>query len=177
MTARAIKLSVCLLFCISPVWAVETGPVIQGYGPVVAVPDQSYNLRSDRDYKVVFDVADSPQDPGVLNRRIESLARYLNMHARQGIDTKRIKMALVLHGSAGKDSLSAEAYMKRYQQGNPNKALMDALKANGVDIYLCGQTAGFRGYLPEELDETVTMAVSAMTVLTRLQNEGYALIP
>lgn len=44
-------------------------------------------------------------------------------------------------------------------------------------IYLCGQTAGFRGYQASELHSSVTMATSAMTMLTQLQSEGWSLLP
>ena len=43
--------------------------------------------------------------------------------------------------------------------------------------YLCGQSAGFRGIAPSELADGVELATSAMTVLVRLQAEGYALLP
>jgi intracellular sulfur oxidation DsrE/DsrF family protein len=47
----------------------------------------------------------------------------------------------------------------------------------GVKIYLCGQTAAFKGYGAEEFHPAVTIALSAMTVHVRLQSEGYTLIP
>jgi len=46
-----------------------------------------------------------------------------------------------------------------------------------VVIYLCGQTAAYRGFAAEELSPVVTMALSAMTAHVRLQSEGYTLIP
>jgi intracellular sulfur oxidation DsrE/DsrF family protein len=46
----------------------------------------------------------------------------------------------------------------------------------GVGIYLCGQTAAYYDYAPDNLLPQVTMAVSAMTVHVRLQQEGYRAI-
>jgi intracellular sulfur oxidation DsrE/DsrF family protein len=46
-----------------------------------------------------------------------------------------------------------------------------------VKIYLCGQTAAYRGFSVEELNPVVSMALSAMTAHVRLQAEGFTLIP
>jgi hypothetical protein len=46
-----------------------------------------------------------------------------------------------------------------------------------VTIYLCGQSASFGGFAFDEMHPSITMALSAMTVLTRLQLEGWALLP
>jgi len=50
------------------------------------------------------------------------------------------------------------------------------LESAGVAIYICGQTAGYHGYHSEDLLSEVSMAVSAMTVHVRLQQEGYQAI-
>jgi hypothetical protein len=86
----------------SPAIASEpvTGPVIDNYGPVFAVPQGSYNLLPDQQYKVVMDVGKGPEDPAELNRSIESAARFLNMQARNGTPPENLKMAVVLHGAA-----------------------------------------------------------------------------
>jgi intracellular sulfur oxidation DsrE/DsrF family protein len=153
-----------------------TGPIIEGYGPVIEMPDADFVLDTNRLHKVVFDVARSPTDPADLNRSIETVARYLNLHARSGVKLENMQVALVLHGGAGADSLSDAAYEKRHQIPNPNSELLKKLKGAGVDIYLCGQTAGFRGISKNELAKPVTLATSAMSVLVELQGQGYSLI-
>ena len=158
-------------------WSPETGPVIESFGPVVEIPDAAFKLDPGVRYRTVMDVADSPQDPAALNRQIESAARFLNMHARDGIPPAHMELVVVLHGSAGKDALTDAAYRKRFDISNPNTGLITALHDAGVRFYLCGQTAGFRGYATEELSSPVQMATSAMTVLTRLQVEGWSLLP
>lgn len=155
----------------------ETGPVIQKYGPVFEIPDAKFRLDPDVRYRTVMDVADSPEDPAALNRRIESAARFLNMHARDGIPSSNLEFAVVLHGSAGKDALTDDAYRKQFGISNPNTELVTVLHDAGVKFYLCGQTAKFRGYTTDELSRPVEMATSAMTVLTRLQVEGWSLLP
>jgi len=59
---------------------------------------------------------------------------------------------------------------------NANKGLIKALSKAGVDIYVCGQSAAYNGYSSDKLLPEVKIAVSAMTVHVRLQQEGYQAI-
>jgi len=152
------------------------GPVIDNYGPVVDV-EAEFGFKENFTYRAVMDVSDSPDSDEALNRSIESAARYLNMHVRAGVLRSNLHLAMVLHGKATHDALSNEAYRKRFNTNNPNDGLLKALSEAGVAVYLCGQSAGFSGYDTDELHESVTMATSAMTVLTRLQAEGWSLLP
>jgi intracellular sulfur oxidation DsrE/DsrF family protein len=155
----------------------QTGPVIENYGPVYELPDAGFKLDPAIVYRSVMDVSDSAQEVDALNRHIESAARFLNMHTRDGIPATNLQLAVVLHGSAGKDALSDAGYRQRFGVSNPNTALLNALNEAGVKIYICGQTARFRGYASEELNPAIIEATSAMTVLTRLQVEGWSLLP
>lgn len=155
----------------------QTGPVIKAYGPVYNVPEGSWNLKKDTHYKVSMDVSATGDFSSDLNRRIESAARFLNLHARNGVDPKNIEFAIVVHGSAGKDLLKDMAYEARFDEPNPNTAMLAALHDAGVKIYLCGQTAAHRGFTAGELNPAVSLALSAMTAHVRLQTEGYTLIP
>jgi len=176
---KTAGLTLVLAFPAMPLTAVEapTGPVIEHYGPVFDTSTASFKLDPSIRYRAVMDVSDSPTDAAGLNRSIESAARYLNMHVRDGVPLSNLELAVVLHGAAGKDALSDQAYATRFDTSNPNTGLIKALSLAGVKIYLCGQTAGYRGYGIEELNPAVTMATSAMTVLSRLQVEGWSLLP
>ena len=155
----------------------QTGPVIKAYGPVYDVPEGSWNLKKDTHYKVSMDVSATGDFSSDLNRRIESAARFLNLHARNGIDPKNIEFAIVVHGSAAKDLLKDNAYEARFDEPNPNTAMLTALHNADVKIYLCGQTAAHRGFTADEFNPAVSLALSAMTAHVRLQSEGYTLIP
>lgn len=170
---------VAMLLLAGHVYAAEpqTGPVIESYGPVYDVPDGSWNLKPGTPYKVSMDVSATGDFNSDLNRRLESAARFLNLHARNGIAPENIKFAIVVHGSAGKDLLKDTAYEARFDAPNPNTAMLAALHQAGVKIYLCGQTAVHRGFTVEELNPAVSLALSAMTAHVRLQSEGYTLIP
>ena len=155
----------------------QTGPLIEAYGPVYDVPSGAWNLEQGTHYKVSMDVSSTGASNGKLNRHMESAARFLNLHARNGIDPGNIEFAIVVHGSAGKDLLKDAAYEARFGESNPNTAMLAALHSAGVTIYLCGQTAAHRGFAAEELNPVVSLALSAMTAHVRLQSEGFTLIP
>lgn len=179
MLLRKLIGLVALLGLAGYVFAAEsqTGPVIESYGPVYDVPAGSWNLKQDTHYKVSMDVSATADFSGDLNRRLESAARFMNLHARNGIDPKNIEFAIVVHGSAGKDLLRDAAYEARFDEPNPNTAMLAALHEAGVKIYLCGQTAAHRGFATQDLNPAVSLALSAMTAHVRLQSEGYTLIP
>ncbi len=154
----------------------QSGPIIEKYGAVYDIEDADFTADPNRWYRVVFDVAESPGGPAEVNALINTVARFLNMHARAGVPRERMQVAFVLHGGGAKDALNDEAYRRRFQTHNPNRELLEALQAAGVDIYLCGQSAHFRGFSREELAAPVKVALSAMTVLVTLQTDGYQLI-
>lgn len=179
MFCRTLCGLTAMLFLAGQVSAAEplTGPVIEAYGPVYQVAEGAFNLKQETRYKVSMDVSASEDFSGDLNRRLESAARFLNMHARNGIDPENIELAIVVHGSASKDLLKDTAYETRFGEPNPNTPLLAALREAGVKIYLCGQTAAHRGLAAEELNPAVSLALSAMTAHVRLQAEGFTLIP
>ena len=176
---RNLSLCVSALLLMGSACASEprTGPVIKDFGPVFEVPEGSLNLDKDSHYKVSMDVSDTSEGSGDLNRRLESAARFLNLHASNGIDADNIEFAIIVHGQAGKDLLKDDAYEARFKQPNPNTEMLNALGKAGVKIYLCGQTAAYRGFAAEELNPVVIMALSAMTAHVHLQSLGFTLIP
>ena len=179
MKFRNLLVYASLLLLAGSVCAAEssTGPVITSFGPVYDVSGDFWNLKKNKRYKVSMDVSATADFSGDLNRNFESAARFLNMHAGNGIDPKNIKFAVIVHGSAAKDLLKDAAYEARFNEPNPNTMMLNALADAGVKFYLCGQTAAYRGYTAEELNPAVSMALSAMTGHVRLQSEGYTLIP
>jgi len=179
MHSRTWLVAALTLFLAGQLGAAEpaSGPVIEGYGAVYDVPGAALNLERDRRYKVSMDVSETGEFSGKPNRHIESAARFLNMHARNGIEPGNIEMAIVVHGAASRDLLKDDAYQARYGEPNPNTAVLAGLQAAGVKIYLCGQTMVHRGIDAGELNPAVSLALSAMTAHVRLQSEGFALIP
>ena len=61
------------------------GPAIEGYGPTFPINDRDVPLEKGAGYKAVFDLGAYSNDLASLNYRLVSVARYLNMHARNGV--------------------------------------------------------------------------------------------
>jgi intracellular sulfur oxidation DsrE/DsrF family protein len=151
------------------------GPVIEEFGAVFDVPEIDRETP-DVEYRAVFDVRDPAEAPGERNRGIETVARYLNMHAREGVPPEKLHAVLVLHGGAAKGALSDDSYRERYGTANPDRELIGALIDAGAEVVLCGQSAMSRGFPAADLAPGVRLALSAMTALVAYQQQGYSLI-
>lgn len=151
------------------------GPVLESYGPVYYMGPVDLPTPTDRDYKGLFDVA-AAGDDDTHSPAIETVARFLNMHAQAGVPRERLGAALVLHGGAGKYALTHAAYQERHGVDNPNLELIEALRGVGVEIIICGQTAGARGFARDEIAEAVGVALSAMTAHKLFQDQGYQIV-
>lgn len=144
----------------------RTGPVFKDFGPVADVA-LTLPVPQDATFRHSFDVG-AQSDDGQPNRTLVSAARFINMHARAGVDADRIQVAVVVHGKAIYD-VSGEA--------TDNAELVAALVDHGVKIYVCGQTAAYYDVAREDLLPGVEMALSAMTMHALLQQQGYTLNP
>ncbi|MEZ5294178.1 MAG: DsrE family protein [Vicinamibacterales bacterium] len=153
------------------------GPLIADFGPAWAVANPGMATPMLQELKIRFDVSATPDDAAVLNPRLETAARFLNMHTKAGVSPERLKVAIVVHGRAAKDVLNNEAYKRRHHIDNPNAALLAALASAGVRVLLCGQTAGSQGIAATDMAPSVQMALSAMTAHLVLNGEGYVLNP
>ena len=152
------------------------GPVIDNYGPTYAIDWRDVEPPKSQRYKLVFDIAVDPE-AGQVNRHLVSVARYLNMHARSGVPVSQMDLAVVVHGRAVRNLLHNEAHQGREMMDNPNLDLIRALGGAGVRFYICGQSMAFTGIEKNDLVEGVDVALSAMTMLTLLQSDGFALLP
>lgn len=174
-----VSLAVCLTLLSVPLLADEPGmgPIIEDYGPTYPINFRDVPLEEDAVYKIIFDLSSYPGEVTSLNGNLVSVARYLNMHARNGVALENMDIAVVVHGGALKNALSHKAYEARYQTENPNLDLFSKLDAAGVKFYICGQSMRFQGIEKSELASPAKVGLSAMTMLTVLQNKGYALLP
>lgn len=153
----------------------KPGPAIKDFGLIAEVPGMEA-LPSGATYKVSFDLAKAAQ-PGQVNRSIESLARFINMHVAHGVKVEQIQLALVVHGGAVNDMTRSAVYAKKNQQDNANKALIEALQKHGVQFYVCGQSAAYHGVTQADLLPGVKLSLSAMTQHALLQQNGFTLNP
>lgn len=160
------------LFSQSP----EAGPIIIDFGKVHKIDNPDFKTNTDQEFKVVFDIMNSPESHTEINKTIETAARFLNMHAQSGVPKSQLKVALVVHNKASKDIIKNEAYNSRYGGFNPNFEMIHDLMDAGVEVILCGQSSKSRDFPKQDLIPGVKISLSAMTALIQLQNEGYQLI-
>ena len=148
----------------------KKGPVFENYGAVAFVPGVEFDASTQ--FKVAFDVASAAEE-GEINRRLESAARFINMHVAAGMPLENINLAVVVHGPAAMDLVTDD----RYGSENANAGLIAALIDAGVSIQLCGQTAAYRDIAKSDLLPGVGLSLSAMTAHAELQQRGYSLNP
>lgn len=159
-----------------PVGMTRTGPVIQSAGPSVLVEDPTFVIPKGHVFKAVFEI--NQGDTTTVNQQLVTVARFFNIHVRNGIPKTRLHAAAVIHGAGWMALLSDSAYGVRFAgKSNPSRPLVEELLANGVQLVFCGQTAGMRGVDRRELIPGVKLGVSAMSALNVFQAQGYQYNP
>lgn len=156
----------------------QAGPRILSGGMSYKVADPSFVVPVGHEYRAVFEINAGDSDGTQANAQINTIARFLNLHARHGVPDAQVHAAAVIHGGGWTALLTDEAYGARFGgKTNPTRTLVQELLANGVQLVLCGQTAGSRGVAREELLPGVQFSLSAMTALNVFQSQGYHLNP
>ena len=154
----------------------NAGPVISDYGQVWDIPAPQFSTDLTKEFRVMFDVMNSPQDPSQRNSWMETAARFLNMHARAGVPVENLHVAMVVHNKASKDLLQNSEYEVRFGVPNPNADMLQDLMKAGVDVIFCGQSSLSRNVPADLTLEGVQLSLSAMTAILQLEDKGYTLI-
>lgn len=156
----------------------RSGPVITSAGPSFVVENPTFTIPAGHVFKAVFEVNAGGGDTTAMNAQLITMARFFNIHVRNGMPKERLKAAAVVHGSGWTALLTDEAFAARFGGArNPSRRLTEELVAAGAQLVLCGQTAGARGIRREELLPGVLVAPSAMSALSVFTGDGYTLIP
>ena len=151
-------------------------PAVRDYGGVYEIPEASEFPRDDILYKIIVDVKSGSTTPDTVNPALYNLARLMNLHGLRGVDKENMKVLAVVHGEATLAVLSDQAHKDRFGRENSNSDLLKALQEAGVKLFICGQSLQARKVRPDELAEGINISLSALTMLTTYQLEGYALI-
>ena len=152
------------------------GIVIPNFGATYEIPNPDFETDTTLVFKAVFDLVKAPKDPSKRNPHIETVARFINMHANAGVPVENLKVRIAMHCKASYGLLKNDYYKDKFGVDNPNSELLEAIDNTGVEIILCGQTARSRNLSQERRLELADIALSAMTILTQSQEEGYHLI-
>jgi intracellular sulfur oxidation DsrE/DsrF family protein len=187
-TMRALRISCAVLAVCAATRSVSaqaplpgqqmSGPVIQSTGMSFKVEDPTFTIPAGHTFKAMFIINAGGGDSVKVNEQVMTMARYFNLHARNGIAEDRVKAAAVFHGNGWPAILNDSAFAARFGgKPNPSRRLVEELLQHGATLVLCGQTAGNRGIRREELLPGVKVAISAMSATEYLQSEGFQLIP
>lgn len=174
LLASAVLLSCLSTASFAQMSAFKAGTVITEFGKYAEVANSSVNEKSS--FKVAFDAVNAAED-GKINRKFDSLARFINMHAAAGVKQENISLALVVHGKAVFDLMNYDAYKNKKGAENANIPLLEALMDNNVRVILCGQSAAANALELKHLVKGVEIELSAMTAHALLQQQDYTVNP
>ncbi len=147
-------------------------PKIDTYGAVVALPSAEERPRAGG--KVVFDTT-AAAPAGKPNRGLESAARLVNIYELERMTAERPKIAVILHFNATAAALNDTAHAKTTNGGpNPNRELVEKLLANGVEVWVCGQSVIRGSHALSDVLPGIRIAHSAMIFNVNRQTDGWA---
>ena len=152
-------------------------PRIRSAGGVFALGADIDMPAADSMHRLVIDATADETTGGGVNRHLGIVARAVNLYALARVPDDKVRIAVVIHGKATPLVLSDASYREHFKKANPDAALIEELRAAGVEFFVCGQALRHRGYALTEVRNGVHVALSAMTKLVELQTSGYGLIP
>ncbi|HEX7369928.1 MAG TPA: DsrE family protein [Rhodanobacteraceae bacterium] len=175
-TVAAIGLAVASTAALAGTGFWET-PVITGAGRMHPLPDSAYQPDRNATYKVVFSLTRGSDAPGKVNPGLERVARTVNLYANAGVPLAHLKFVAIASGAATAIALDDAHYEKQFGVANPNLPVIRQLRQHGIDVAVCGQAVAEHHYQYDWVDKSVTLALSALTTITELEQKGYALMP
>ena len=173
----ACLLSLGLLVSSTALAATPPPLPITAAGAIHQVPHAAYQPDASATYKVVFAMTRGSAKPGDVNPALERVARTVNLYAAAGVPLDHLKFVAVASGPATSLVLDDAHYRAQFGVANPNLAAIAQLRKAGVDIAVCGQAMVEHHYDDAWAAKDVTIALSALTTITELQQKGYALMP
>lgn len=152
-------------------------PTIHGAGRIHPMSQAAYQPDRQATYKVVFSLSKAGDKPTEVSPSLDHVARAVNLYANAGVPLSHLKFVAVAAGAATPIMLNDEQYRKKYGVANPNLALIAQLRKAGVDIAVCAQAVAEHDFQYDWIDSSVTVALSGMSTVINLQQQGYALLP
>ncbi|MEN2280964.1 DsrE family protein [Algoriphagus sp. SE2] len=151
-------------------------PLVKGFGGIYEIPDATERPDPSLEYKVIVDMTTGPADTKQISRWVDNVARLMNLHGLAGVKKEQMHVKVVIHGGAIFTILNDANYKSRYEVDNPNLPVFEALKAAGVEVYVCGQSMRARSLSKDDIWPGIQIAHSALTTLTTYVPQGYTLL-
>lgn len=152
-------------------------PAIEGAGKIHPMPQAAYQPDREATYKVVFSLGKPGKKPTEVSPSLEHVARAVNLYIDAGVPLSKLKFVAIAAGAATPTVLNDEQYRKQYGVPNPNLPVIAQLRKAGVDVAVCAQAVAEHDFRYDWVDKSVTIALSELTTVIDLQQQGYALSP
>ncbi|KQZ79345.1 sulfur reduction protein DsrE [Rhodanobacter sp. Root561] len=152
-------------------------PTIHGAGRIHPMPQAAYQPDRQATYKVVFSLGKAGDKPTAVSPSLDHVARAVNLYVNAGVPLSHLKFVAIAAGPATPIVLNDAQYRKKYGVANPNLPLIAQLRKAGVDVAVCAQAVAEHDFQYDWVDPQVTVALSGLTTVIDLQQQGYALSP
>ena len=152
-------------------------PTIHGAGRIHPMSQAAYQPDAKATYKVVFSLSKFGDKPTEVSPSLDHVARAVNLYVHAGVPLSHLKFVAIAAGAATPIALNDEQYRRKYGVANPNLPLIAQLRKAGVDVAVCAQAVAERDFQFDWVDPQVTTALSGLTTVIDLQQQGYALSP
>jgi len=150
-------------------------PTISGYGKIHYLPNAAYQPAANQTYRIVFALTQASKSPKDVNPALDHVARTVNLYVASGVPIDHLKFVAVAYGAATPLVLNDTQYRAAYGVANPNLPLIEKLRNAGVDVAVCGQAVAEHNFQYNWVDQHVTVALSGLTTVTTLEQQGYSL--
>ncbi len=167
----------CALGLLAGANALAADAPISAAGAFHPLPQAAYQPDRAATYKVVFALSKDSDKPSAVNPGLERLARTVNLYAASGVPLDHLKFVAVAYGPATPLALDDAHYRAQFGVANPNLPVIAQLRKAGVDVAVCGQAVAEHHYQNDWVAKDVTLALSALTTITELEQQGYGLMP
>ncbi len=181
---KRLPLSALLVLLLLPLCAAASAadgfwqtPTIVGAGRIHQMPHAAYQPDSKATYKAVFSLTHFGANPSAVSPSLEHVARAVNLYVNAGVPLAHLKFVAIAFGPATPIVLNDVEYRKKYGVANPNLAVIAQLRKAGVDVAVCAQAVAEHNFQYDWVDSRVTVALSGLTTVIDLQQQGYALSP
>jgi intracellular sulfur oxidation DsrE/DsrF family protein len=152
-------------------------PTIPGYGRMHMPDNPAYMPNPSHIYKIVFAVTQASKTPSDVNGALDHVARTVNLYVAAGVPLKNLKFVVIVGGAAAPAALDDAHYREKFGIPNPNLQLISELEQAGVHVAVCGQAVPEHHFDYNWIDPKIKVALSELTTVTVLQQQGYALLP
>jgi len=156
-------------------------PLMKGgkWSGVIPVENPTEVPDNTHEYKLLFEVIKKNRDSlsGEINYTLDEVARILNLHVASGIPREKLVPVVVIHGPGLEAVWNNEAYRRKHSVDNPNIPLVREMEKLGTKFIVCGQAMAFFGTEKEFLLPEIRISLTAQTVLSNYQYQGYILYP